>query len=721
MPADGSMPERWYKRKSRIVICGNLASHQPGEVYTNTAPAEVVRAAIAIARMFNWDLGIIDVVAAFLQTPLEGLKGAPLVYGIPPKLLVKAGLCKPGELWKLTHAVYGLQESPKLWGMYRDIRLAQIQLVFEGKKVVLMQGRVEPSWWSILQEGSQLIGILVVYVDDILLCGRPELIKEIAVAIREVWKTSDLQLVSEGAIRFLGIEISMCTQGFALTQKSYIEELVRLHQVPPTRRDLIPISKDLANFSVEEHEGVYTEQELRKAQQCAGELLWISQGTRPDLSYVASLVGSLSTRAPRRATQIAEKAIAFLQRTMSYALVYSGDSSGLVGYCDASFAPDGSRSHSAWLVLLNDCVISWRSGRQSTITLSTAESELTAMSEVVLALQSVDSMLRDVLPGGQKLQLYSDSTSALAIANGSGSWRTRHLRLRSAWVSELIASQAITVHHCIGEVQPADLLTKALASQRMKSLSKLINLYSPEDNEDGGDISGSSSININSINAGSSVACEEEAVVVKTALAVDYGMLTWAFLWATVVVFLITWELLKWLMSGTRSEQRAHDANVLPSVQKLDPPRAKPDAVPKPEVEAHAEERIQLLRRLAQGAKETKECGVQSGAFTPCGLVPETRVILRYVHEPPGETFFVPGNECYHVYGDCHAFRHRGTADRVEKRRICQYCVNRAQDDPDKSADYGRDLERAREYERVFNSQLRVSGQSVASPSSDAA
>ncbi|CAE7200035.1 GIP, partial [Symbiodinium sp. CCMP2456] len=221
MPADGSAPERWYKRKSRIVICGNLASHQPGEVYTNTAPAEVVRAAIAIARMFNWDLGMIDVVAAFLQTPLKGLKGAPLVYGIPPKLLVKAGLCKPGELWKLTHAVYGLQESPKLWGMYRDIRLAQIQLVFEGKKVVLMQGRVEPSWLSIFQEGSQLIGILVVYVDDILLCGRPELIKEIAVAIRKVWKTSELQLVSEGAIRFLGIEISMCTQGFALTQKSY--------------------------------------------------------------------------------------------------------------------------------------------------------------------------------------------------------------------------------------------------------------------------------------------------------------------------------------------------------------------------------------------------------------------------------------------------------------------------------------------------------------------
>ena len=83
--ADGQGQGAYYKRKSRVVVCGNMASHQPGEVYTNTAPAEVVRAAIAIARMFSWGLGMIDVVAAFLQTPLRELKDAPLVYGIPPK------------------------------------------------------------------------------------------------------------------------------------------------------------------------------------------------------------------------------------------------------------------------------------------------------------------------------------------------------------------------------------------------------------------------------------------------------------------------------------------------------------------------------------------------------------------------------------------------------------------------------------------------------------
>ena len=473
----------FYKRKARVVVCGNMASHQPGEVYTNTAPAEVVRAAIALACVFGWDLGMIDIVAAFLQTPLKELKGAPLVYGIPPKALVRSGLCGPRELWRFTHAIYGLQESPKLWGSYRDIRLSQLQFAIDGKQVKLVQGKVEPSWWSIVKEDVGLIGILVVYVDDLLLCSTPQVIKGLSAAIQTIWRTSDLQLVTEGAIRFLGMDISIAQRGFALSQRSYIEELVRLHSIPPNRKDLIPISKDWATFNVEEQEGEYTDAELKSAQQCAGELLWLAQRTRPDISYVASLVGSLATRAPRRAVQIAEKTIAFLQRTVSYALIYQGDQTGLAAYCDASFAPEGARSHSGWLVFLHDCAISWKSGRQSSITLSTAEAELTAMSEAVLALQSTEAMIKDIIPEGQPLQLFSDSTSALAIANGSGSWRTRHLRLRSAWVSELIQNQAISVHHCAGEFQPADLLTKALASQRMIALSRLLNLVDTEEVE----------------------------------------------------------------------------------------------------------------------------------------------------------------------------------------------------------------------------------------------
>ncbi|CAE7795726.1 TY5A [Symbiodinium sp. CCMP2592] len=255
--AEEENPSEMYKRKSRIVICGNMAPHCPSEVFASTAPAEVVPAAIASSE--------------------RGIAGARVV-------LARAGLARPGELWRLTHAVYGLQESPKLWGSYRDTLLAQIQLAFDGKPVTLLQG------------------ILVVYVDDLLLCGRTELIKELAAAIKAIWKTSPLQLVTEGEIRFLGIEISLTSQGFALSQRAYIEE-----QMTSRRKDLVPVAKESASSAAADDEGPANEGEVRAAQQIAGELLWISQQTRPDIAFVCSLIGSLGILQPEDETFAVEE------------------------------------------------------------------------------------------------------------------------------------------------------------------------------------------------------------------------------------------------------------------------------------------------------------------------------------------------------------------------------------------------------------------------------
>ncbi|CAE7623069.1 unnamed protein product [Symbiodinium sp. CCMP2592] len=781
-PTEEEVPAELFKRKSRIVICGNMATHSPSEVFASTAPAEVVRAAIALARFFNWNLGAIDIVAAFLQTPLRAVKGAPLVYGVPPKVLVRAGLAKPGELWKLTHAVYGLQESPKLWGAYRDTLLAQIQLVFDGKRVTLMQGRVEPSWWSVLQDGSVLIGILVVYVDDLLLCGRTELIKELAAAIKAVWKTSPLQLATDGEIRFLGIEISLTSQGFALSQRAYIEELLRIHEMTPKRKDLVPVAKELASFVAAEDEAPANEAEIRAAQQIAGELLWISQRTRPDIAFVCSLVGSLATRAPRRAVEIGEKTLGYLQRTIGRQLLYEGGVPYLTGFVDASFAPDASRSHTGWIVLLAGNVIAWRSSRQSCISLSTAEAELEAAVEGLVALQGVQALLHDIGVTSLQLQMHSDSTSALAIARGSCSWRTRHLRLKSSWIGELIAKGTVEFNHCSGEVQPADLLTKPLSSARMRALSGLIGLIEDPRLPGGGDqeeVQGEVRTSIPSSSSsthtpspipkvlvallvlaqafsGERATDEYGMVAYGSSVSVDYGLLTWMLLWLLVLLAVMSSEALKWIAwvvydraspgasarrlrrlqrlrdatseaiqkevavrIGTGPERRARDARRTPAQQQAlqageearglrsDPQRSQ---------DPNAEERMNLLRRLARGTKEQVDAAVQTAAFSPV-QAPGTRVILRYVHEPPEQVFVVPDNECFHVYEDCYAFRHRGTQDRVQRRRLCQFCSNRAAEDPDKTPDYGRDLERAHEYERVFNTTLRVSGQSSHVPS----
>ena len=201
---------------------------------------------------------------------------------------------------------------------------------------------------------------------------------------------------------------------------------------------------------------------------------------------------------------------------------------------------------------------------------------------------------------------------------------------------------------------------------------------------------------------------DDQLVVYGSGMSVDYSLVTWMVLCLMVLGCLFFWEALKWAAwflydratpgaknrrlrrlqklrdattqaiqkeikqrSGSRFEQRALDAAREPVCQGEDPSRAPQQREPtetnvsrsRPSVAEVQEEQLRMLQRLAKGVKEYRDESSQTSSFVPT-QGPGTRVILRYVHEPPGETFYVPDNECYHVYGDCHAFRHRSYSTR---------------------------------------------------------
>ena len=60
-----------------------------------------------------------------------------------------------------------------------------------------------------------LVGLIVVYVDDLLICSVPSIINAVSKAIKELWQTSSLSWASNG-IRFLGIEIAKVDGAYML-------------------------------------------------------------------------------------------------------------------------------------------------------------------------------------------------------------------------------------------------------------------------------------------------------------------------------------------------------------------------------------------------------------------------------------------------------------------------------------------------------------------------
>eukprot|EP00439_Symbiodinium_sp_Y106_P003580 s4711_g1.t1 len=323
--------------------------------------------------------------------------------------------------------------------------------------LVWKQGQAITSWWTLRDQEGRVCAIVVVYVDDFMICGPRHVVLEVTSIIQSVWSTSEMTISGpKNSVRFLGMELrreSETEKEITIYQQGYIQEL-ELAQIP-------------------EEGGENSDDRVRLAQQITGEVLWVAQRTRPDLAYTTSMMASMCTRCPDQVVAIGLKALGYLQRTMGYGLKVTWSNKDLVMFCDAAYAPQSARSHGGWVVTYGGVPVVWRSGRQQMMTLSTAEAELLSMIDGAVAMKGVESLLMDLGECVAEREIATDSMAALSISSGSSSWRTRHLRIKANWLQEQISYGLIRARHCPGEFQPADMLTKALSYARMTSLLAL--------------------------------------------------------------------------------------------------------------------------------------------------------------------------------------------------------------------------------------------------------
>ena len=95
-PPSGGSGSQLYKRKTRMVICGNHVSSEV-EVYTAAANAESVRVALSLAARRRWAGAVTDVNSAFTLAPMDE---AEIKYAITvPKVVVEAGVVPPNTAY----------------------------------------------------------------------------------------------------------------------------------------------------------------------------------------------------------------------------------------------------------------------------------------------------------------------------------------------------------------------------------------------------------------------------------------------------------------------------------------------------------------------------------------------------------------------------------------------------------------------------------------------
>ena len=115
--------------------------------------------------------------------------------------------------------------------------------------------------------------------------------------------------------------------------------------------------------------------------------------------------------------------------------------------------------------MVNDSPIAWHSGYQSTVSLSTYESEYMAMSAGVQHSYLIKWLKDDINQMSSVIHTFTDNEKLVqSLQSGSilGSRRVRHLLLNCAWLREKMGLKEINVSHIKGVTNYADIFTKPL-------------------------------------------------------------------------------------------------------------------------------------------------------------------------------------------------------------------------------------------------------------------
>ena len=330
-----------YKRKMRVVSCGNYATGtDEASLYAGGAGAESLRALLVHGGRRGRRCFGTDIKTAFLLAPIPAHVSRR--YAVrPPRVLVELNICEHSEMWLIQKALYGFRESPKWWATHRDSILHKAQWCSGGEGFRLQQLRSEGNIWAIIADSGACAHLLI-YVDDFLLVTEEHIAQDFVGWIRGRWECTDLSAATEGRpLKFLGVDVYEVRNehgpvGFRLGQEGYVDELLRSHGIEASARATTPVPREWVREMPPAEQ--FSEADLRAAQRITGELLWVAQRTRLDLGFCVGLMSSWTTKAPQHVTRMGQRVLQFLAATKAQRLsLVPGKANGLSLYSDASF------------------------------------------------------------------------------------------------------------------------------------------------------------------------------------------------------------------------------------------------------------------------------------------------------------------------------------------------------------------------------------------------
>jgi hypothetical protein len=447
------------KFKARICVRGDLQPITDQETYAATLAARSFRILMALAARWKLKMRQLDAINAFPNSELD----EEVYIELPP------GFKEPGKVARLLRALYGLRRSPVLWQRLLSETLSQLGLCVVPEEPCLFVN----DWL-----------IVFFYVDDIVYMYR-EQDEDRADLFRDAL-TSQFKMRDLGDLQwFLGIHVTYdwSNQRIWLNQQSYIEEIARRFRLTDIKGAAPNTPRSSAQL--DPYDGITDQGLTHLFQRKTGSINYAAVITRPDISRTTSELASYMANPSAEHMQEINRCIQYLYGTQKLGILYDGKQTyqrEFEVFTDASFAddPETRRSSQGWLMKLYGGPVAWNASRQTTVTTSSTEAELLALSFVAketVAVSRLFTGLRFHLD--QSLYIWCDNKQTIRLVTSElQRLRTalRHVDIHQCWIRQEVQKGTIQVEYVATTDMAADGLTKVLPRIKFKAFIRQLGL-----------------------------------------------------------------------------------------------------------------------------------------------------------------------------------------------------------------------------------------------------
>ena len=422
--------------KARLVARGFEEDSSKMIKDSPTCTKESLRLVFTVAATQHWPVQSLDISSAFLQ-------GNPIqrdVYVMPPK-----DVRTEGVIWKLKRFIYGLNDAPRAW--YNKVKS-------EFKKLGAVLSKYDNSLFMWHKDG-QLVGILVCHVDDFTFAGTADWDRNVIGEIKRQFKISACYVNS---FKYIGLTVEQFDDEISVSQDKYISEI-----------DPIPVS---ASRKKELHQPLSNDEKM-KLKALSGQMLWVTNHTRPDMSFESCVMSNAGKEPTVKKLIEANKAVSKIKSKnlgVKFGEIASLREIDVICHADATHAslPDGS-SQGGHIVAIKGkkglIPISWQSKKLARVTKSPIASEAAAQCDGADASYLISHLLKEIFPKSSvKVSCKTDNASLVNTLSTTKVHEDKRLRVDVSRLKEMISEGEIQLDWVPAEEMLADPLTKRGAS-----------------------------------------------------------------------------------------------------------------------------------------------------------------------------------------------------------------------------------------------------------------